>query len=102
MNNNFSPYKVIWAEFFPAYGIVTKHDRKQFGDILCLGRKKTYRKHFANKSAAYEYICTFNKKLDKPYIVRLFTDKQFSLAKEADGYAIPYTNKQYAETYRIG
>lgn len=101
-NNNLSAYKVIWAEFFPDYGIVTKHDRKQFGDIMCLGRGKTYRKHFASKAAALDYIRTFSKKLDKSYTIRMFTDKQFSLAKETDDYAIPYTNKQYAEIYNIG
>ena len=97
-----SAYNFFWAEFFPSYGIVTQHDRKQFGDIYCWGRAKTYRKPFGDKEAALDYIRTFSKKLDKPYTVRLFTDKQFCLAKETDGYAIPYTKKQYAETYKIG
>lgn len=97
--NNPSVYKVIWAEFFPAYGIVTKHDRRQFGEVVCHGRLKTYRKHFADKAAALDYILTFSKKLDKAYTIRLFTDKQFSIAKDG---VIPYTKKQYAEIYNIG
>ena len=99
-----SSYKIYWAEFTPMTGkVVTKHDRKQFGEILCnyIGAK-TYRKHFPNKEAALDYIKTFDKKLDKKYMVRLFTDKQFSMAKQENGYAIPYTKKQLNETYYIG
>lgn len=63
---------------------------------------KTYRKHFANKQKALEWLAAFNKSLDKSYTVRLFTDKQFGMAKQSDGYRIPYTRKQWAETYEIG
>lgn len=105
MDIHLSPYKLIWAEFFPAYGIVTKHDRRQFGEFCDVPYRepvKTYRRLFADKATALDYIRTFHKKLDKSYIVRLSTDKQVGMAKEADGYAIPYTKKQYAETYNIG
>ena len=99
-----SAYKIYWAEFTPMTGrVVTKHDRKQFGEISTDYKSpKTYRKHFPNKEKAMEYIKTFNKKLDKKYIVRLFTDKQFAMAKQEYGYAIPYTTKQLKEIYYVG
>lgn len=99
----FSAYVITWAEFFPAYGVVTKHDRKQIDGYTATGKSpKTYRKHFANKQKAVEWLNSFNKRLDKSYTVRLFTDRQFGLAKQEDGYRIPYTRKQWAETYTIG
>lgn len=99
-----SAYKIYWAEFTPMTGnVVTKHDRKQFGEILCgYTSAKTYRKYFPNKEAALDYVKNFDKKLDKKYMVRLFTDKQFSMAKQENGYAIPYTKKQLNEVYYIG
>lgn len=99
-----SAYKIYWAEFTPTTGkVVTKHDRKQFGEVLCnYTGAKTYRKHFPNKEAALDYVKNFDKKLDKKYMVRLFTDKQFSMAKQENGYAIPYTQKQLDEVYYVG
>lgn|GEM_PF-3457708 len=97
-----SAYKVIWAELFPSYGVVTKHDRKAFGETLRnYESPKTFRKWFGTKDAALKFINEFDKKLDKTYTVRLFTDKQFSLAKRENGYAIPYTKKQWNETYEL-
>lgn len=99
----YSPYRIYWAEFFPSYGVVTKHDRKQFGEILADYKSpKTYLKHFASKADAVEYLRKFNKRLDKTYTVRLCTDKQRSLAKQSEGYRIHYTRKQWNETYKIG
>lgn len=97
-------HAVTWAEFFPAYGIVTKHDMRQIVGMTAttVDRPKTYRKFFANKQKALEWLAAFNKPLDKPYTVRLFTDKQLSLAKQSENYRIPYTHKQWAETYEIG
>ena len=97
-------YVVTWAEFFPTAGIVTKHDSKQIDGHFGAnwGSTKTYRKHFANKHRAIEWITAFNKPLDKTYKVRLFTDKQFSMAKFENGYKIPYTRKQWEEVYSIG
>lgn len=100
---NCSPYRITWAEFFPAYGVVTKHDRKQFGEILTDYKSpKTYRRHFPSKAKAVEYLTNFNKRLDKMYTVRLFSDRQFSLAKQSENYRIHYTRKQWNETFEIG
>jgi hypothetical protein len=99
--NDISKYKVIWAEFTPAKGIVTKHDQKAFGAVITWEKQKTFRKHFSSKEKAIEYIKKFDKKLDKHYSVRLFTDAQFSNATEKDGYAIKYTKKQIKETYTV-
>lgn len=99
-----SPFKIVWLEFFPDKGKVTVHDQKAFGSCpyLVHGKEKTYRKHFANKEHALQWLGTFKKRLDKAYTVRMFTDEQYGLAREADGYRIPYTKKQWAETWRIG
>lgn len=104
MNTKISAYRIYWAEFFPRYGVVTKHDRKQI-DGICgiIGTSpKTYRKHFSSKEKAIAFLTSFSKALDKPYTVRLFTDRQFALAKESDGYCIHYTRKQWEEIYEIG
>lgn len=68
-----------------------------------IGRYNTnYRRHFPSKERAMEFINNFNKKLSKRYMVRLFTDKQFGIAKAENGYAIPYTKKQLDEVYYVG
>lgn len=100
-----SAYKVYWAEFTPVKGtFVTKHDNMVIsGTRFNLGSfQRNVRKHFVTKDDAIKFIRTFDKKLDKKYMVRLFTDKQFGMAKEGDGYAIPYTQKQLNEVYYIG
>ena len=103
MEATLSPYKIMWAEFTPTTGrVVTKHDQKVLGAITALRRQKYYRRHFASKQQALEFINTFSSKLNKRYMVRLFTDKQFGMAKQKDGYAIPYTKKQLAEVYYVG
>ena len=92
-----------WIEFFPAYGIVTKHDRKLFGDVILRGKDKTYRKWFPNKEKALAWLEAFDaSKLDKPYTCYLFTDKQLAMTKFEDGYAIPYTKKQRENPIRLG
>lgn len=99
----YSAYRVFWAEFFPAYGVVTKHDRKQLGEIMTDYKSpKTYRRHFPSKAKAVEFLTNFDKNLDKSYTVRLFSDRQFSLAKESEDYRIHYTRKQWIESYEIG
>lgn len=96
----FSKYIVTWAEITPNKGIVTKHDRKAFGDILLLGVETKHFKHFADKESAKNWIKNFNKKLDKNYTVRLFTDAQFALAKTIGGETtIPFTKKQMEEVF---
>lgn len=101
--NALSSYIITWAEFFPAYGVVTKHDRRQIdGYSATIGKSpKTYRKHFPSKLHAVKFLHEFNKKLDKAYTVRLFTDRQFAMSKLSEGYRIPYTRKQWEETYEL-
>ena len=103
MEKYINPYITTWVEFFPDYGIVTKHDKKLFGDVFLRGRDKTYRKHFPSKEIALAWLEAFDaSKLDKPYTCYLFTDKQFAMAKAKDGYAIPYTKKQRENPIRLG
>lgn len=101
-----SPYKIYWAEFTPVTGkFITKKDIatiQGYADRY-IGRYNTYyRKYFGSKEHALKFIKNFSKKLDKQYMVRLFTDKQFSMAKQETGYAIPYTKKQMEEVYYVG
>jgi hypothetical protein len=103
---NLSAYNIYWAEFTPCTGkYITKSDIAAIEGYASryTGRYNTnHRKHFANKERALEFINNFNKKLSKRYMVRLFTDKQFGMAKQENGYAIPYTKKQLEEVYYIG
>lgn len=103
MNIVFSPYIVTWVEFFPDSGIVTKHDQRLFGAIPLRGKSpKTYRKHFRTKEAARKWLESFDpSRLDKSYTCRYFTDKQFEFTTAADGYKIPYTRKQWEDTFRL-
>lgn len=105
-NVTLSSYKIYWAEFTPVIGkYITKNDIAiiQGYTDRYIGRYNTnYRKHFASKEQAQEFINNFDKKLSKRYKVRLFTDKQFGMAKPENGYAIPYTKKQLEEVYYIG
>lgn len=102
-NITLSPYKILWIEFIPAKGIVTKHDQKLFGAISVVGKSpKTYRKPVGTREAGLSFIESLRtKKLDKHYTCRFFTDKQFGMAKESEGYAIHYTQKQIAESVEI-
>ena len=101
-----SPYKIYWAEFTPVTGkFITKKDIAAIRGYCnrYVGRYNTYyRQHFPSKEKAVEFITNFNKKLSKRYMVRLFTDKQFGMAKQENGYAIPYTKKQLREVYYVG
>lgn len=94
-----SPYKGVWVEFFPNKGFVTLHDQKALGAFFPSARLKTYRKPFLTKESALSFIRTFSKKLDKCYTCLISTDKQWSMAKESEDYAIPYTEKQKADKY---
>lgn len=96
-----SPYKLIWVEFIPNKGYVTMHDQRAFEASFPTPRLKTYRKPFGSKDAALAFINRFSKKLDKCYTCLLSTDKQYGMAKESEGYAIPYTQKQLKEKYYI-
>ena len=96
-----SPYKLIWVEFIPNKGFVTMNDQRAFEASFPTPRLKTYRKPFGNKAAALSFINHFSKKLDKCYTCLLSTDKQYGMAKESEGYAIPYTQEQLKEKYYI-
>lgn len=103
-NNNvvFSPYKITWVEFFPLDGkSVTIHDQKALGAIFTHKGQKSFRRSFINKTSAKNFLDSFFKSLDKDYECYFFTDKQFGMAKESDGYAIPYTEKQKQESYSL-
>lgn len=106
MEHQVSPYQIYWAEFTPVSGkYVTKQDIakiKGYSNKYMGSYNKNYRHPFANKEKAIEFLINFNKKLSKRYMVRLFTDKQFAMAKQENGYAIPYTKKQLNEVYYIG
>ena len=100
-----NPYKTTWIEFFPESGIVTKHDKKMFGEICfisLMGKDKTYRKSFPTKEMAIAWLEAFDaSRLDKSYTCYLFTDKQFSMATSKDGFAIPYTKYQKERPYYL-
>lgn len=98
-----SPYKIYWVEIIPENGIVTKHDRKIFGEFRPAGKERTHRKHFSSKEDAISWIKNFDaSRLNKSYTCYLFTDKQFALAKAENGFAIPYTRKQLENPYTLG
>lgn len=104
-NNNISAYEICWAEFTPVTGqFVTKKDivAIQGYDSRYIGKYNKYFRLFANKACALEFIHNFNKKLSKRHIVRLFTDKQFGMARRENNFAIQYTKKQLQEIYYIG
>lgn len=105
-NITLSAYKIYWAEFTPVTGkYVTKKDIaaiQGYSDRSIGCHNKNYRRHFASKERALEFINNFGKKLSKRYMVRLFTDKQFGMATQETGYAIPYTQKQLKEVYYVG
>lgn len=105
-NITHSPYKLYWIEFSPTTGrFVPQKDIatiKGYSDRFIGRYNRFYRRPFNSKKSALEYIKNFNKKLSKRYMIRLFTDKQYEMAKQEDGYAIPYTKKQLKEVYFVG
>ena len=89
----------MWVEVRPRAGRkVTRKDAKQLGVITHNnGYGYTF---FANKERALAWLAQPHK-LSKGYEARLFTDKQFGMAKPADDYAIPFTKKQFNEVYYL-
>ena len=100
-NINLSPYEIVWIEYIPIKGYVTKHDQKVLGALDAIDKLKTFKMCYANKNAAMYFIRTFRKRLDKDYRCLIFTDKQYGMAKEENGYKIPYTEKQLEEVYTL-
>lgn len=102
---NISPYIVTWVEIKALWGIVPIHDQILFDSSFRFrhfkGLSAVY-KHFKNRASALQWIETFNKKLVKSYVCRVFSDKQFGMAKVAPhGLIIPFTHKQYYDVYYI-
>lgn len=93
-----SKYIITWIEIVPVSGIVTKHDRRIFGDLSLMGTDYQYFKHFPSRDKALEWLDSFNKKLDKQYRCRLFTDAQYSRIRNG---IVPFTRKQESEVYYI-
>ena len=95
-----NPYQITWIEIRPIEGrVVTKADARKMR-CVCVHRNGYGYAHFGNKERAIEWLRT-ERNLSKKYEARLFTDKQFCMAKEETGYAIPFTTKQNNEVYYI-
>lgn len=77
------------------------HDQKAFRAFAIIKNAKTFRKVFASIEAAKQYVRNFNKVLDTEYSVFYSSDKQFGMAKESEGFAIPYTKKQLSDVDSI-
>ena len=100
-NINLNPYKIVWIEFRPVKGFVTKHDQKLFGSLLFEHKMKNLYKWFTSEKQARDYLYNDFSKLDKPYECRIFTDKQYSNALESEDYKIHFTAKQESEIVLI-
>lgn len=97
-----SPYRITWVEIRPVSGHkVTMADAKKMTWVNIHRNGYGYI-HFANRDKAVEWLTAqANKSYSKRYEARLFTDKQFGMAKEENGYAIPFTAKQFNEVYNF-
>ena len=96
---NLSRYKIVWVEFIPGKGYVTKHDQKLLGALDAIDKLKSFKMCYPSKEAAMNFLRNFRKRLDKNYRCLISTDKQFGMAKEENGYKIPYTEKQLEEVF---
>lgn len=101
MDITISSYKTVWVEFIPKSGKVTAHDQKAFGAFTIVKNAKTFRNVFVSIEAAKQYVRNFNKVLDTEYSVLYSSDKQFGMAKESEGFAIPYTKQQLSDVDTI-
>lgn len=102
-----SAYKLFWIEYRAVKGRVTKADAKvlskngRLASVPVITPDRLY-DHFPCREKAEEWVSMIKKeKLVKKYEVRFFTDKQYSLAKKENGYAIPFTSKQEKEMFVI-
>ena len=100
-NINLNPYKIVWLEFRPVKGCVTKHDQKLFDNYFFERKLQKLYKWFTSEKQAKDYIDKDFSKLDKPYECRMLTDKQYSLALESEDYKIHFTEKQESEMVLI-
>lgn len=96
-----SPYKIVWVQFKPKKGYVTRHDQKQFGAMLTIPKINLHYKWFTSKEEAVKFLTTFRKPLDKEYTCLICTDKQYGLAEESKDYEVPFTEQQRKEVYKL-
>lgn len=99
-NITLSAYQITWIEIRPTSGRkVTLSDAKKMGRVSIHRNGYGYT-HFANKERALAWLEEqSNKHYSKGYEARIFSDKQFGMAKESNGYAIPFTSQQLANVY---
>lgn len=64
-NNNLSPYKIVWIEYIPSKGYVTKHDQKVLGALDAIDKLKSFKMCYPSKEAAMNFLRNFRKRLDK-------------------------------------
>lgn len=94
-----SPYIITWVEVRPFYGIIPIKDLKKMKIAHGIEKNRGYAP-FPNKEKALEWIeKTSQIKLSKSYQVRMFSDKQFSMAKMYR--LIPFTKKQWEDVYYL-
>lgn len=96
-----SAYKITWVEIKATTGITTKADNAKIGGCRDLDDKAKIYKHFPTREAALSFLKSFDKKLNKRYECRLFSDKQFAMRNKSDNYRVPFTAKQLNEVYYI-
>lgn len=94
-------YTIQWIEFRAVKGIVTAHDKKQLLDVPQHpgARQTRVFRWFRTRELCLKFIERVKSmRLDKHYEVRMFTDRQFALARTgSNGAVIPFTKKQEAE-----
>lgn len=98
---NLNPYKIVWIEFRPVKGYVTKHDQKLFDNYFFERKLQKLYKWFTSSKQAKDYLGNDFTKLDKPYECKMLTDKQYSNALEHEDYKIHFTAKQENEMVLI-
>ena len=105
MKHNFeiSAYKITWIELRSTDGVASIADKNKLKNLWSISNDKTsLLKHFGCKENAIAEIERIKKiSLRKQYEVRLFTDKQFGMAKCDNGYKIPFTKKQNEDMFII-
>lgn len=103
MTNRFhlSAYRITWIEIRPTSGRkVTIADSRRMGRIITIDRNGYAYVHFPSRENAMAWVAAQKtKKFSKAYEARLFSDKQFGLRKESDGYRVPFTTKQLNEVH---
>lgn len=101
-NRNLSPYRITWIEYRPINGVATRNDTKKLSVISRIRavdrRTGCLYDHFPTRKKALAHLAALKGvKLTRTYECRLFTDKQFGMRRADNGYAVPFTQKQYNE-----